>query len=573
MEIVGREAIAVSPPVSAPADAPARDSDSDSALVAAVRRGDDRAFEQLYTRYQRRISAYVVSMVKDHGRAEDITQEVFISALRRMRETDRAIAFKPWIYEIAKNACIDQFRRSRRAQEVSFDADEVRPSDEDRLVASQPTPDAAVDAKQQLNHLRGAFDGLSDAHHEILVLREFEGLSYHEIGDRMGLSRPGVESTLFRARKRLTEEYDDLVSGERCLRVQSIIMAVADNATVGTRDSRRLARHLAHCQACRRHAVAAGLDAATLARRPLRKRVAEKIGSILPLPGFIRSRLLPAGDHLATMGEPGWSKVAAVAATLLVVGVGTGANPRNGDTKPDAPAHSQPATVRSSTVPTGHARARALGAAAQPTSVTTTNTGRRRDAAKKRSSSGGSAPGASTPSGGSQTSPTSAQPGGAGTNPSSGSQKPSVPASKLPAATRPVTDPVDTAVQGTGEAVNNAVGGLGGAVGGAGGAVGGAVDGAGGAVGGAVGGAGGAVGGTVDGAGGAVGGAGGAVGGAVGDAGSAVGGTVDDAGDAVGGTIGGAGGAVGGATGVVGVTDAAAGGVEDVTGRPAPLGG
>ena len=63
-------------------------------------------------------------MVKDHGRAEDITQEVFISALRRMRETERPIAFKPWIYEIAKNACIDQFRRSRRAEEVSFDAGE-----------------------------------------------------------------------------------------------------------------------------------------------------------------------------------------------------------------------------------------------------------------------------------------------------------------------------------------------------------------------------------------------------------------------------------------------------------------
>src|SRR3712207_2565089 len=97
---------------------------TDHELVAAVRRGDDRAFEQLYGRYQRRIAAYVYGMVNDYGRAEDITQEVFISALRRMRETERPIAFKPWIYEIAKNACIDQFRRSRRAEEISFDADE-----------------------------------------------------------------------------------------------------------------------------------------------------------------------------------------------------------------------------------------------------------------------------------------------------------------------------------------------------------------------------------------------------------------------------------------------------------------
>ena len=249
-------------------EAPEGDLDTD--LVAAVRRGDDRAFEQLYTRYQRRISAYVFGMVKDHGRAEDITQEVFISALRRMRETDRAIAFKPWIYEIAKNACIDQFRRSRRAEEVSFDAGEgLGGADQGRLVASEPTPDAAVDAKQQLEQLCGAFGGLSDSHHEILVLREFEGLSYREIGDRMGLSRPGVESTLFRARKRLAEEYDELVSGQRCVRIQSII-ASAESAALGARDTRRLARHIAHCQPCRRQAVASGIDAAVLARKPVR---------------------------------------------------------------------------------------------------------------------------------------------------------------------------------------------------------------------------------------------------------------------------------------------------------------
>src|SRR3954447_5443500 len=103
---------------------------ADRRMVAAVRHGDDRAFEQLYERYNRRIHAYVFGMVKDHQRAEDVTQEVFVSALRRMRATERPIAFKPWVYEIAKNACIDQFRRSKRAEEVSFDADEgLAPSD------------------------------------------------------------------------------------------------------------------------------------------------------------------------------------------------------------------------------------------------------------------------------------------------------------------------------------------------------------------------------------------------------------------------------------------------------------
>ena len=192
--------------------------DEDQRLVAAVRRGDDRAFEALYSRYQRRIHAYVMGMVKDHGRAEDVTQEVFVSALRRMRETERPIAFKPWIYEIAKNACIDQFRRSKRAEEVSLRGrrrprpDRLRAAR--RLRSGARTTPSRPSRSSTTSAARSA--ACRDTHHEILVLRELEGLSYREIGDRMGMSRPAVESTLFRARRRLTEEYDDLVSGARC---------------------------------------------------------------------------------------------------------------------------------------------------------------------------------------------------------------------------------------------------------------------------------------------------------------------------------------------------------------------
>jgi RNA polymerase sigma factor (sigma-70 family) len=320
---------------------------SDGELVAAVRRGEDRAFEALYARYQRRIAAYVYGMVKDHGRAEDITQDVFISALRRMRETERPIVFKPWVYEIAKNACIDQFRRSRRAEEVSFDAGEgLGSADQGRLVASEPTPDMAIHTKQQLDDLCGAFGGLSENHHEILVLRELEGFSYREIGERMGLSRPGVESTLFRARRRLTEEYDELVSGQRCTRVQGII-AQAAASMPGARDSRRLARHVAHCQPCRRQAVLAGLDAAAMVRRPVRRRVADKVAAFFPFPVFPRPRGLGGGAQMAwPVSEPmaaAWSKAVAAAATLIIAGVGAGAGTGAADATRDAPAAHGPA--------------------------------------------------------------------------------------------------------------------------------------------------------------------------------------------------------------------------------------
>ena len=327
--------------------------DSDERLVAAVRRGDDRAFEVLYQRYQRRIHAYVVGMVKDHGRAEDVTQEVFVSALRRMRESEQPLAFKPWLYQIAKNGCIDAFRRSRRAEEVSYDADDaLTGADHSKLVGAGPSPDAAVAAKEDLDNLCGAFGGLSDTHHEILVLRELEGLSYREIGKRMGMSRPAVESTLFRARRRLTEEYDDIVSGARCLRITQII-GTAVESRLGARDTRRLARHLSHCEPCRREALAAGLDRSLFTRPSVRERVA----GLLPFPAFLKFRR--GADAAATTSSPqpgrwsshlpmlsdqlssGWGKAAAGAA-VLVAGVG-GAAGVHQVTAASTPAGARPA--------------------------------------------------------------------------------------------------------------------------------------------------------------------------------------------------------------------------------------
>jgi RNA polymerase sigma factor (sigma-70 family) len=303
---------------------------SDHQLVSLVRAGDDRAFEELFHRYRRRITAYVYGMVADHGRAEDIAQEVFVSALRRMRDTERPIAFRPWIYEIAKNACIDAHRRRSRAEEVSLTNDEGQASgDHLHLVSSIPAPHEAVEVKQRLGNLCGAFGGLSEAHHEILVLRELEGLSYREIGERMGLSRPAVESTLFRARRRLAQEYDELASGARCQRVQAIISS-AVGGQLAPRERRRMARHVVHCESCRRHARSLGV-----ATQPTQASGARKLAGLLPLP------LLPAAEPLAV----GWGKTAATLATLAVAGFSAGAVAQHGGVTPPWRDH-DPAAVR-----------------------------------------------------------------------------------------------------------------------------------------------------------------------------------------------------------------------------------
>lgn len=185
------------------------DAVSDAQLITAVRRGNDHAFEQLYRRYSAQVERFVANRVRDRGRAEDLVQEVFVSALRRLRATDSDIAFRPWIFEIAKNAAIDHYRRTSRTEEVSIHGDDaLRPADQLRLVGwAHARPENAVLDKERFDQLRDAFAGLSPNHHRVLVLRELEGRSYREIAQEMDMTRPAVESALFRARRRLQQEY------------------------------------------------------------------------------------------------------------------------------------------------------------------------------------------------------------------------------------------------------------------------------------------------------------------------------------------------------------------------------
>jgi RNA polymerase sigma factor (sigma-70 family) len=294
---------------------------ADAELVAAVRAGDDSAFEELYRRYQPLITRFVCGMLRDSARCEDIAQEAFMSALRRMRATDAEINFKPWIYQIARNAAIDSYRRNNHAVEVSMDADDgLGASDRARLVGLDGSPDAALVTKERLDHLRGAFDELSDVHTRVLVMRELEGMSYREIGQKLDLTRPAVESALFRARRRLESEYEELSEGRRCEAMSATIARIAAGVQRGT-EEQRLARHARRCHSCRRRARELGIEPLS-ALGALRKKAA----ALLPLPWLMRRS---GGDGSGLAGffgtGAGAAPLAERAAALVAVAALAGA--------------------------------------------------------------------------------------------------------------------------------------------------------------------------------------------------------------------------------------------------------
>jgi RNA polymerase sigma factor (sigma-70 family) len=303
---------------------------ADDQLVGAVREGSEEAFELLYRRYRPRIVAYVRGMVGDHARAEDIAQEAFMSALRGLRGSDQEISFRPWMYEIAKNASIDHLRRARRGAEVSIDSDEFSPQEEGRISQSVSGTDAEAARRKELESLQMAFGDLPPSQHQILVMRELEGLSYDRIGSRLGLTRGAVESQLFRARRTLRDGFDDIDTGERCARMRVTMEATADGLRTGMRERRRLTMHLRDCADCRRTAVTIGLDDLALAAARDRGHALRRIAGLLPLPGFLRRRMEDGVATLNTVGPAageglslaGKATAVVVAAALAAGGAG-----------------------------------------------------------------------------------------------------------------------------------------------------------------------------------------------------------------------------------------------------------
>jgi RNA polymerase sigma factor (sigma-70 family) len=300
---------------------------ADDCLVAAVREGSEEAFEALYRRYRPRIVSFVRSMCGDHARAEDIAQEAFMSALRGLRSSDKEIVFRPWLYEIARNACIDHMRRAGRSTEVSIDSDDFSPQEEGRVSQSVTGTDAEVARRKELASLQMAFGDLPESQHQILVMRELEGLSYDRIGSRMGLTRGAVESMLFRARRTVKDGFEDIDTGERCHRMHVTMETAAADHRLGMRDRRRLQVHLRQCADCRRTAVGLGLDDLALAGTERARSAMRRVAGFLPLPLFIRRRMGDAAGAVNSLGpaaEQGVSLAGKATAVVVAVAVAAG---------------------------------------------------------------------------------------------------------------------------------------------------------------------------------------------------------------------------------------------------------
>lgn len=174
--------------------------DTDKELVRRVQRGDRRAFDLLFLRYQHKIHA-LVGRYLPRDDVDDVVQEAFIKAFRALPRFRGDSAFYTWLYRIAINAAKNHLAsRSRRPQAVALDADDATGEAAEAL-KDEEDPEGALRGDELKAAVARALEALPEDLRSALTLREFDGLSYAEIAAIMACPVGTVRSRIFRARE------------------------------------------------------------------------------------------------------------------------------------------------------------------------------------------------------------------------------------------------------------------------------------------------------------------------------------------------------------------------------------
>ena len=200
--------------------------DSDAMLVQRTLAGEQRAFDLLVIRYQRRVERLIGRMVRDVDLVQDIAQETFVRAYRALAQFRGDAQFYTWLYRIAVNTAKKQLLELKRdplvfQSQLSSVEDDETSSPERELnaqVADAETPDAVLASKEIAEAVNAALEALPEELRMAITLREMEGMSYEEIAQALECPIGTVRSRIFRAREAISQRIKPMLerqSGKR----------------------------------------------------------------------------------------------------------------------------------------------------------------------------------------------------------------------------------------------------------------------------------------------------------------------------------------------------------------------
>jgi RNA polymerase sigma-70 factor (ECF subfamily) len=178
------------------------DEPDDSALVLQCQQGDKQAYGVLVKKYMKRAYFTALGLVGSHEDALDISQEAFVRAYRSLATFNPQMKFFTWFYRILRNLCLNLLRdRSRHAYPFSQVSDE-----EVENVSTEEDIALLVEQDDMKRALWKAIERLNEHEREIIILKEFQEMSYKEIAEMLECPIGTVMSRLYHARKALKEQ-------------------------------------------------------------------------------------------------------------------------------------------------------------------------------------------------------------------------------------------------------------------------------------------------------------------------------------------------------------------------------
>jgi RNA polymerase sigma-70 factor (ECF subfamily) len=167
---------------------------ADLELVRRTKAGETEAFGQLVAKYRNKIFTFVYGMVRNEHDAWDLAQEAFLTVWRSSDQFEGRSSFYTWLHTVTKNVTFSFLRRKGHRQEVELN---------ETIPSALPGPDADYQRSEIRERVNAAIANLSPEQRTVLVLKELEGLEYHEIAELLNLPIGTVMSRLFYARRNL----------------------------------------------------------------------------------------------------------------------------------------------------------------------------------------------------------------------------------------------------------------------------------------------------------------------------------------------------------------------------------
>lgn len=182
--------------------------DKDTPLVNRFKKGEEKAFDELVNKYQKRIYYLAYSLTNNHADALDLSQEAFIKAYKSIHKFRERSSFYTWLYRITVNICLNHLKKEAKIKEVSFD---------ERIELARvdwwSNPKKALENKELQEDLTRAIDSLPPRQKTVFTLRHLEGLSHKDIASILGCSIGNIKANLFQALQKLRERLKGYIAG------------------------------------------------------------------------------------------------------------------------------------------------------------------------------------------------------------------------------------------------------------------------------------------------------------------------------------------------------------------------